>query len=154
MGSYHRRVSFRRTENSEHHPLAVLTGGSFDWKQTIPTRLALLQTGFVQPNLAHSFHQEACFETALILILKSGQSNSCDTLNLLLVQPFHACLASTVVHFSEMISHSYKIIMLRLGIPNYDQQEQVPPFLACLLHFELDISLLMKYLGNNYTGAS
>ena len=136
-----------------HHPRAVLTGASLDWRRTIPTKLALLRTGFGQPSLAHSFHQEACFETVLLLILKSGHLNPCDTLNLLLVHPLHAHLASAVVHLSD-----YDFTWLRDYNLDWASQTMISrsksyAFLACLLHFDLDTSLLMRYLGNNYTGA-
>ena len=136
-----------------HHPRAVLTGASLDWRRTIPTKLALLRTGFGQPSLAHSFHQEACFETVLLLILKSGHLNPCDTLNLLLVHPLHAHLASAAMHLSD-----YDFTWLRDYNLDWASQTMISrsksyAFLACLLHFDLDTSLLMRYLGNNYTAA-
>jgi len=151
--SYHSRVPFGPTENSDHHPRAVLTGASLDWRRTIPTKLALLCTGFGQPSLAHSFHQEACFETVLLLILKSGHLNPCDTLNLLLVHPLHAHLASAAVHLSD-----YDFTWLRDYNFDWSSQTMISrsksyAFLACLIHFDLDTSLLMRYLGNDYTGA-
>jgi hypothetical protein len=42
--------------------------------------------------------------------------------------------------------------------PDQADQTHIPPnkqyaMLACLFHYDLDTSLLMRYLGNNYTGA-
>ena len=99
-GSYHNREPLR-PENSEHLPGTILTGTSFNWRLIIPTKLALLHTGFGQPSLAHSFHQEECFETILLEIIKSGHSNPCDTLDLLLSYPLHAHLALAVMHLSD-----------------------------------------------------
>jgi hypothetical protein len=94
-GSYHNREPLR-PKNSEHLPGTILTGTSFNWRLIIPTKLALLRTGFGQPSLAHSFHQEECFETILLEIIKSGHSNPCDTLDLLFLISFACtpCLGS------------------------------------------------------------
>jgi len=93
------------------------------------------------------------FETVLLLILKSGYSNPWDTLNLLLAHPLYAHLASAVVHL-------YDCDFTWLHDYNFDWTSQTMiskskfyAFLACLIHFYLDTSLLMQYLDNNYTGA-
>ena len=38
----------------------------------------------------------------------------------------------------------------RLGLPDGAHKQYA--MLACLLHYDLDTSVLMQYLGNNYTG--
>jgi hypothetical protein len=65
----------------------------------------------------------------------------------------HAHLASAVVHLSD-----YDFTWLRAYNLDWTSQTMISKsksyaFLACLLHFDLDTSLLMQYLGNNYTGA-
>ena len=89
----------RNSKNQQPQKLESVS--HLDWNQTIPNKQTLLQTGFGQPSLAHSFNQEACFETVLLFIIKSGHSNPCDTFNHLLAHPLHAHLASAVVNLSD-----------------------------------------------------
>ena len=61
--------------------------------------------------------------------------------------------ASAVVHLSD-----YDFTWLRDYNLDWASQTMISrsksyAFLACLLHFDLDTSMLMRYLGNNYTGA-
>ena len=108
---------------------------------------------FGQPSLAHSFNQEACFETVLLFIIKSGHSNPCDTFNLLLAHPLHAHLASAVVNLSDYNFTWLRDYNLHWATQTMINRSKFYAFLACLLHYNLDTSLLMPYLGNNYTGA-
>ena len=52
------------------------------WKSVLPTKSELLSTSFGKPDSNHSFTQEACCETILFLVLKSGY---------LIPGPMHKC---------------------------------------------------------------
>ena len=50
------------------------------WKVSIPSSVSLRTTGFGKPDLAHSFLQEASFETTMVHVLKSGYLDVTSTL--------------------------------------------------------------------------
>jgi len=147
----HSSPTKRNSKNQQPQKLESVS--HLDWKRTIPNKQTLLQTGFGQPSLAHSFNQEACFETVLLFIIKSGHSNPCDTFNLLLAHPLHAHLASAVVNLSDYNFTWLRDYNLHWATQKMVNRSKLHAFLACLLHYNLDTSLLMSYLGNNYTGA-
>ncbi len=72
-----------------------------DWKKTLPTRLDLLSDGFGQPDLNHSFSQEACFETTVLHTLCSGFLDPTDTLAVLEAHPRFGHLASSKVTYTN-----------------------------------------------------
>ena len=47
-----------------------------------PTPHTLLRSSFRRPGSSHSFHQEACFETAYVIVLKAGFFEPLDIINL------------------------------------------------------------------------
>ena len=124
------------------------------WHSTMPTRTQLFRrTTFGKPDLNHSFAQEACFETTLLHTLCSGFLTPADTVSLFTVHPLIGHLASAKVTYS---SYDFR------WINEYDQRWETQTEInllrqdamtACLLHYNLDTSLLMRYVGNNYTGA-
>ena len=134
------------------------------WKSVLPTKSELLSTSFGKPDSNHSFTQEACCETALFLILKSGY---------LIPGPMpkrHTWIEAhetwlnnihpLILHLSRMI-HSLEAYDFRwIRSINRDWASQTTisldkrlAMMACLFHFNMDVGLLMRYLGNNYTGS-
>jgi hypothetical protein len=64
------------------------------WKKALPTRLDLTSEGFGQPDLNHSFSQEACFETTVLHTLCSSFLAPTDTLAVMGAHPLIGHLAS------------------------------------------------------------
>jgi hypothetical protein len=67
--------------------------------------------------------------------------------------PLIGHLASSKVAYTN-----YDFRWLRQYKVDWDKQKTIDEahqaaMTACLIHFNLDTSLLMRYLGNNYTGA-
>ena len=67
---------------------------------------------------------------------------------------------SLIPHMSRMIDtlDNYDFRWIQNTDINWAFQKTIPPervkaMMACLLHFNLDVSLLFRYLGGNYTGA-
>jgi hypothetical protein len=125
----------------------------YDNKQHPPSPTTLRTHGFGQISPAHSFTQEACFETILIHIFKSRMLHSNNTHCLLLVHPLIQHLYCMTTHL-----HNYNFASIAEYNPNWALQESIPftrnmAFLACLLHYDLRVSEVMRFAGNNYTGA-
>ena len=63
-----------------------------------PLLQALLRLSFGQSIINHSFHQEACFETSYVLILKAGLFEPSDILALHKCHPLLSHLLCACVH--------------------------------------------------------
>jgi hypothetical protein len=114
-----------------------------DWKKTLPTRSDLISEGFGQPDLNHSFSQEACFETTVLHTLCSGFLNPTDTLAVMEAHPLIGHLASSKVAYTN-----YDFRWLRQYKIDWDTQNTIyeahqAAMTACLIHFHLDTSLLL-----------
>ena len=109
--------------------------------------------GFGRPDKDHSAVQEACAETTIFLVLKSGflskqEADAVRRTGLLvdhLVRTAHAL-------------RNYDFRWLRDPDTRWASQSGIPTeskraMLACLFHHDLDASLMMRYLGGNYVGA-
>ena len=103
--------------------------------------------------LEHTATQEACAETTLFFVLKSGylDSNSCSRLRA--TNPLVEHLAHTMSSLRD-----YDFGWLRAPDKGWAAQttieaEHKRAMLACLCHYDLDVSLLMRFLGGNYVGA-
>ena len=125
---------------------------SGEWKQDIPSRISLLKGGFGRPDINHSFNQEACFDTAVFSVIKSGFLEPPDIVNLFDSHPLINHLAAASVAYSD-----YDFRWVREYNPNWADQSAIDPdrivaLTAALFHFNLDTSMLMRYMGNNYTG--
>jgi len=86
-------------------------------------------------------------------VLKSGYLNNADRLKTHNVHPLWKHLDQPRLQLS-----SYDFTSLRNINHDWATQTSIPPekakaMLACLLHYDLDVSLLMRYLGNNYTAS-
>jgi len=107
---------------------------------------------FGKQDLNHSFAQEACFETTLLHILCSGYLAPQDTLAVCDAHPLIGHLAAAKIAYTH-----YDFRWLVEYNIDWDNQKVIDParqeaMTACLLHYNLDTSMLMRYLGNNYTG--
>ena len=121
--------------------------------QRPPAPRTLLRSSFGRPSANHSFNQEACFETTYVLVLKSGFFEPSDILALHQCHPLLSHLLCSCVHLRN---HNF----LWLAEYNLDwaKQESLSnskayAFLACLLHYNLSVAHVIRFLGNNYTGA-
>lgn len=118
----------------------------------VPTVTELFNGGFGKPSKNHSFTQEASFETVALIVLKSGYL--CD-----FAKAKFALLHPLLRHMTNMLPIYSKIDFspLKEYDPNYNSQQsisrdKVKMLMACLFHYDLDVSNVMRYLGNNYTG--
>ena len=118
-----------------------------------PTAVELQTTGFGRPDKDHSAVQEACAETTLFIILKSGfltrveRDTSCNT----------GPLIDHLIRATDALNN-YDFSRLRQHDKTWESQADIPAeskkaMLACLFHYDLDVSLLMRYLGGNHIGA-
>ncbi len=124
-----------------------------EWKSSLPTPAHLLRQQFGRPDNNHSFTQEACMETCLHLLLKSGYLDRPDLSALKQTNPL-------VGHLDTMRRRleSYDFRWIRNMNKEWATQTSIChtksiAMLACLFHYNLDVSLLMRYLGNNYTAS-
>ena len=123
------------------------------WRRTLPTPHALRASGFGKPDLLHSFLVEPCLETSLYPILHSGYLDINFLISLCSSHTLFLPLASAKVHnrfYYFRWLHNYDV--------EWHIQRTISPtkqaaMMACRLYYQLDTSLLMRYLRNNYTGA-
>ena len=123
------------------------------WKESLPTATQLRLQGFGKPDKDHSATQEACAETTLHFVLRSGYLDNQSKSSLCAAHPL-------VQHLTKITSSlsGYDFRWLRGTDTDWASQASIPrqsmkAMLACLLHYNLDVSLLMRYLGGNYVGA-
>ena len=122
-------------------------------KCIIPSRQQILKgSAFGKASLDHTFTSQACMEHILIFILKSGYLSEEDKKSLLDTHKLYE-------HLDRMLVWSHKIKFQDIKDPadNYSEQKEisfkrVQMMLAAFLYFDLDTSLVIRYLGNNYTG--
>ena len=109
---------------------------------------------FGQPSRIHSFTQEGCGEAILHPFLKYGSAYAADedVISLLSCHPL-------VEHLDYMRNAlaNYDFGWIREVNRNWADQRGVcstrsRAMMAALLHYDLDIAALIRYLGNNYTG--
>ena len=129
------------------------TCSSVSWRATLPSKFDLIwRTPFGRPDLLHSFTVEPGFETCTHLIYKSGYLTITDLVHVCTAHSLFLHLASAMVHCRF---HDFR--WLQHHDPAWASQTTIPlvkqaSMMACLLHYDLDTSLLMRFLGNNYTG--
>ena len=122
-------------------------------KPSYPSAAQLLRTPFGKPSKDHSFTQEACFETILFHILSSEFLDRKSRTVLLLADETFETLDSAItehknIDFSPLAEYD----------PNWESQASIPQdrvthFTACLFHYGMQINLVYRYAGNNYTAA-
>ena len=123
------------------------------WHDDLPHPNDLRRKGFGPPDSDHSVTQEGSFETVLCLVLKSDFLDEASALALFATNPLVQHLAYTICTLSD-----YDFRWLRDADTNWASQTSISPerrkaMMACLLHYDLDVSLLFRFLGGNYTGA-
>ena len=109
--------------------------------------------GFGTPSLSHLFHQEPTFETTYVVILKSGFFMPS---NIITLHDNHSLL----LHLLSICTHlrTYDFLWLSEYNPDWATQTKLSAtrsyaFLPCLLHYDLSVANVVRFLGNNYTGA-
>ena len=124
------------------------------WWRTMKTRAQLFKEAFGKPDLQHSFTQEACADTTLHFVLMSGYLTQGDKRSL-----FEAS--------NPLVEH---LDTMRKSLKHYDfrwlkdintnwadikrlAKDKAIAMMACLFFYDMDVSLLMRYLGGNYTAA-
>jgi hypothetical protein len=122
------------------------------WTASLPSKVSLL-TAFGRQDTLHSFTQEALFKTILFHLLRSGYLSVTDTVYLLDTHPLVFHLSTSYISLRR-----YDFRFLQQYDPEWASQAVIPcakqsAMLACLFHYDLNTSLLVRYLGNNYTGA-
>ena len=118
-----------------------------------PTAVELQTRGFGRPNKDHSAVQEACAETTIFLVLKSGFLSKQEVDTVRRTGP----LADHLIRTAHTL-RNYDFRWLRDPDTRWASQSETPAeskrtMLACLFHYNLDVSLMMRYLGGNYAGA-
>ena len=122
------------------------------WKSSLPSRADLFRQQFGRPDQSHTFHQTPCLETCCTHVLQSGFLDPpslvawCDS------DPLVPHLLASLVEF-----RSYDFRWVREYNTEWADQASIDPdrqvaYTAALFHYNLDVSLLMRFLGNNFTG--
>ena len=117
----------------------------------IPNKYEIMdESNFGKISKNHSFTSDASFERILIFILKGNFLGFNDESNLLSTHELFAHLKKMLVwsknvDFSDVKGH----------IHNYARQENIDTnrmkkFLAAMLHYDLDVSALIRFLGLIY----
>ena len=154
--STHKHSSSGMSKICDHNYLSVsnLVASSdiSRWHHLLPTQVELLKQPFGQEDTNHSFTQTACFETCIFHVLKSC---FLDTHSLISLHTTHPLFN----HLSNMIHKyaTYDFSWLRSYNNQYAHQKfinknKMKAFVACLFYYNLDVSLVMRFLSNNYTG--
>lgn len=123
------------------------------WKLGVPTKHKLLKTSFGNPDMSHSFIQTPCLETGITHILGSGFLAPQDLITFLASGPLITHLATSMVAYQ-----TYDFRWIREYNLDWSTQTSIDPerqmaLTAALFHYNLDVSMLMRFLGNNYTGS-
>ena len=122
------------------------------WRSTIPTRLALLRSPFGRPSLDHSFQQEPCLDTCGHFLLRSGYLDPSDLIAWFDCNPKLCHLAASMVAFRTYDFRWAREYNLEWESQQAIDRDRQVAYTAILLHYDLDVSSLMRYLGNNFTG--
>lgn len=151
----HIHTTFNPISNLHIHPITIFqaVGPQLEWQQNLPTKLELYRHKFGQPTKHLSFTQEACGETILHFVLKSGFLTHDETNQ---VHETHPLVRHLDVMRHQLTNYDFRWI--RDIDENWNAQlhikkEKSRAMMACLMHYDNDVSLLMRYLGNNYTAA-
>jgi len=123
------------------------------WCHSLPSPSVLRTSGFGKPDSDHSFLVEPGLEKCLYHVLRSGYIDITSLISLCYTHPLFPHLASAIVN-----TRFYDFRWLRTYNCEWQSQTTISPtkqatMMACLLHYHLDTSLLMRYLANNHTGA-
>lgn len=122
------------------------------WKEALPTPAQLLSKGFSKSTKHHSFTQSAAFETITFFVLKSDYLGAHVTAGLWVTHPLLNHMATMIPYYQN-----YDLTWLKNPQPQWTSQEKISAekakaCMACLFHYDINVSLVMEYLGGNYTG--
>ena len=123
------------------------------WQLHLPTKLMLYKQEFGKPDSSHSFTQEACGETILHFVLKSGYLTEEEKA---IVHTCHPLVSHLDIMRAQL--SNYDFTWIRSIDTSYATQKRISKeksraMMACLFYYNLDVSLVMRYLGNNYTAS-
>lgn len=123
------------------------------WCHSLSSPLDLCTTGFGRPDLLHSFLVELCLDSCIYHVLRFRDLVITALILLCAILPLVLHLASSIVR-----TRFYDFRWLQTHDPAWQRQTHISPtkqvaMMACLLFYKLDTSLLMRYVGNNYSGA-
>jgi hypothetical protein len=122
------------------------------WKADLETPAMLRKTTFGRPDKDHSVTQVACFETTLFFLLKSNYLDEDSTRTLYDTNPLIPHMARMIDTLSDYDFRWIKNTDKDWASQTAISEESRKAMMACLFHYDLDVSLLMRYLGGNYTG--
>ena len=122
------------------------------WHADLPTHSELLRTPFGKSSTSYSFTQEACFETSLFTIFKSGYLDIVSFHNVCQTHPLVQHLASMIAPLSKIDFRS-----IREHDKDWASIQSFPKhanllFLAVLFHYDCHLSAAVRYLGGKYLG--
>ena len=122
------------------------------WKAQLPSQSLLQSSSFGQPSQAASFTQEACFETAVFNVFKSGFLDISSFGSLCKCHPLLQHMAMLIPALAQ-----YDFTWLRNYDSDWASYTSVPArrdlaFLALVFHYDLHLSSAVRYLGEKYTG--
>ncbi|KAL7528825.1 hypothetical protein ACHAWF_002721 [Thalassiosira exigua] len=128
----------------------------------LPTVAELCREGFGQPSANHSFSQTTSFETVVFQVNKVGRQylSQKDQENLHSSRPLIDHLYKMIEVYAKSGAIKSKFDFRKLHEYNLDYafqtklyRQQIKLFMTCLFHFDLSIANVMRYVGNNFTGA-
>ena len=136
----------------------IITTTQKEWEQgklSLPsgTSLRAAQDTFGKPSLDHSFTREPDILNISIFILKSNWLDWKSFIHFLSSNPYIHKLWESLVHLSQLS-------FLSLQTPDSDYAsktcipaDRVSKFLACDLHYDLDLSLVIRFVQGNFTAS-
>mmetsp|Transcript_16875 Transcript_16875/g.38682 ORF Transcript_16875/g.38682 Transcript_16875/m.38682 type:complete len:650 (+) Transcript_16875:2568-4517(+) len=124
------------------------------WKTSLPSTASLCRADFGRPDINHSFTQEACFETVVLQVLKRIDFLDGDSVT----QLYHS--HPLIPHMARMLYKlaDYDFRWVRNVPKDWATEDplnndRIMALTAALLHFDNNVSMLMRWLGNNFTGS-
>ena len=124
-------------------------------KNTYPSAVVLATTpgSFGQISASHSFLKEPTFENLSSLLVKSSFLSSADHSNLLLASLTINTLWVHMVKFKDLDFSPLQTPDLDYLTQTSIPQDRVDMFTACAIHYDFDLSSVIRFTGGNYTNA-
>ena len=120
-----------------------------------PTASALAsdKSSFGAISPAHSFLKEPVLENIILPVLKSGYLTFASLTSLVRSSPLFLVLWKHLVLLRDKDFSKLQTIDSSYDLQEAIPQEKVTLFLACALHYNLDLASVIRYTGGNYTSA-
>ncbi len=123
------------------------------WKTTLSSVIALRKGPFGRQDINHSFRQGTFFNTTAFFVFSSGFLTSDDITKLTIALPPLQQLHQAILDLDD-----YNFRWIKEPNQDWASQTEIDPrkqtaFLAWLFHYNMDTSLVMRFLGGNYTAA-